>query len=106
VGKDFTVTITDPERAKFFEEVFGRTTVNVKSPIPELAALPGHPRARVFKLDLDLITPEERERLILHLAGRFNVPVEEVRTDLDQEGVPILDKHCYVAVANPMKWFS
>src|SRR4051794_4665359 len=106
MAKDFEVTITDPERAKFFLEVFGRTNVNVTSPVPSLADLPGKPGARIFMLDLKLITVEERERLVAHIAQRFKLPVAEVEASIDTEGVPILDEHCYVVVFNPQKWFD
>lgn len=105
MGKDFVVSVSDPERAKFFQEVFGRTEVCVKSPVPTLAGLPGFDEPQpVFFLDLELITPEERERLIQHISQRWNIPSQEVAAQLDEHGVPILDQHCYVAVHNPQRW--
>lgn len=106
MGKDFIATLTDPERAKAFVEIFGSASVYIESPIGQLADLPGKPEARIFKLDLSLITPEQKQKLAEHIAQRWELPLEEVAADIDKQGVPILDEQCYVTVLNPQKWFD
>lgn len=104
MGQDFTVTVCEPERAAEFEAIFGTTTVHVKSPFPVKADLPGHPASWVFMLDLDLITADQRERLVAHLAKKFGIPAEEVEAVLDEHGVPLLADNCTAGLANPLRW--
>jgi hypothetical protein len=105
MGKDFTVTITNEERAAEWEETLGTRTVHVKSPLPSMATLPGYPAAMIYELDLEMITPEQRERLVAHLAQKFGIPADEVAAQLDQHGVPILADDCTVMVRHPQRWF-
>lgn len=100
IATDFGVTITDPERAKDFAAVFGRTTVPVTSFFPTRANLPGKPGALIFLLDLARLTPDERARLIAHLAQRFGLAPADVAQDLDAQGVPILADSCIGPVAD------
>ena len=104
MGKDFRVTVYNKDRAKEWESILGTTTVYVKSPFPTLAKLPGRGEALIYELDLDLITDEQRERLVAHLAAKFDVPLAVVQAKLDL-GVPILADDCTVGVMNPQKWF-
>lgn len=105
MAKDFLVTITG-DRAAEWQQVFGTTTVNVQTPLPQWADLPGKGRAKIFLLDLGLITPEQRQRLIEHISQKWNIPPDQVEADIEAQGVPILDEDCYVTVLNPHKWFS
>jgi hypothetical protein len=104
MGKDFTVTVCEPERAAEFEAIFGTTTVHVKSPFPARADLPGHPDSLVFELDLELITADQRKRLVAHLAEKFSIPAEEVEATLDEQGVPLRFDDCVTGIANPLRW--
>lgn len=101
MGKDFTVTVCNPERKAEWEAVLGTAAVHVRSPIPSRANLPGHPNVLIYELDLDLLSKEQRARVIAHLAARFDVPEDEVARDLDSVGVPILARDCVVSVKNP-----
>ncbi|MCX9011764.1 MAG: hypothetical protein OIN66_11660 [Candidatus Methanoperedens sp.] len=105
MGKDFWVIINNPERAKEFQEVFGRTQVNVKSPLPTFAKLPGKGVCKIYQLDIDLLLPEERARLAAHLAKKFDLPLEFTKTELARVGMPILAEECTVFVENPLVWF-
>jgi hypothetical protein len=105
MGKDFTATITNPERAAEWEAILGTTTIHIKSPIPTPASLPGHPETLIYELDLNLITSEQRQRLIQYLASKFAIPPYIVEYELPIHGVPILADDCTVSVANPQKWF-
>jgi len=104
MGKDFTVTVCDPERKAEFEAILGTATVCVKTPFPVRANLPGHPDALVYELDLELITLKQRERLVAHLAEKFELPPAEVEANLNDHGVPILADDCVVGIANPLRW--
>jgi hypothetical protein len=105
MGKDFMVKIHNDERAKEWLDVLGTTTIYVESPFPTRMYLPGHDDAEAYMLDLDLITAEQRERLIEHIATKFDIPIDEVQAELDTKGVPILADNCTLTVTNPQKWF-
>ena len=104
--KDFTVTVTNPERAADWQAMLGSTTVFILSPIPVLANLPGKPHAQVYLLDLEALTPEQTDRLIAYLAQKFSIPESEVARGLPTEGVPILADDCIVTVLSPQRWFD
>jgi hypothetical protein len=105
MSQDFTVTVTNPARAADWQAILGRTTVAVTSPIPTRANLPGHPDALIYMLDLDELLQEEIDRLIAFIAQRFQIAEAEVAHDIRRQGFPILADDCYVAVANPQRWF-
>lgn len=105
MGKDFQVIVHDPERIKVWTEIFGTTTLYVKSPIPFLADVPGYNNELVYDLDLDQYTNRQRQALIQHIADKFTLPPETVAAQIDELGVPILARHCTVAIHNPQKWF-
>lgn len=106
MGKDFEVTVNDEERKKNFIEVFGTNSIKIRSPIPERIIKPDGTIALAYFLDLELITEEQREKLILNLSKRFNEPLDFVRTNLDAIGVPILKEHCSLWIHNPQRWFD
>lgn len=108
MAQDFRVTLdTTSRRAAAFQRVFGRLEVCVQSPIPLLAILPGFdaPQA-VFLLDLSLITPDERGRLVEWLAERFGLPAEEINSRLEMEGLPILASECSLIIDHPQRWID
>lgn len=105
MGKDFTVTVYNPERKAEWEAMLGTATVHVKSPIPSRANLPGHPNTLIYEMDLGFLTGGQRRRLVAHLAAKFGLPKREVARDLDSHGVPILASDCVASVKNPQKWF-
>jgi hypothetical protein len=84
-----TCTIDDEHRAAVWGSIFPAARVPIKSIFPSIADLPGHPGARVYFLDLDVITDEQREKLIEMIAGLFSLSEEAVRSDFDR-GIPIL----------------
>lgn len=105
MGKDFEVTIYDEERKKNFIKVFGTNTIKVKSPIPTTIIIPNGEETLAYFLDLDLITKEEREKLIENISERFNQSIDFVRENLDKMGVPILKESCSLIIKNPQRWF-
>jgi len=104
MGKDFEVTIYDEERKKEFIKVFGTDTVKVKSPIPTWIIRPNGEKALAYFLDLELITKEEREKLIKHISEKFNQDIAFVRENLDKMGLPILKESCSLIIHNPQRW--
>jgi hypothetical protein len=107
MSKDFTVTVTNPDRAADWQSILGRATVSVLSPLPSRGNLPGHPDALFYMLDLDALTSEEIDRLTAFIAQRFHIADAEVAHDLRRNGVPILADDCIVSVhLNPQRWFD
>lgn len=104
--KDFEATIIDEERKKDFIKVFGTNVVKIKSPFPKRIILPSGKEALAYFLDLDLISSEEREKLIDHLSKRFNQEKDFVENNLNAIGVPILSDHCIIVVHNPQGWID
>lgn len=105
MGKDFTVTVTNSERAAMWLDVLGTATVHVKSPVATRANLPGKPNSLIYELDLEMITPEQREKLVAYIAQKFGIPSDDVAASLDDHGVPMLADDCIVTVVNPQRWF-
>lgn len=86
-----TGKITNPQRLQDWQTVFGTDEVQIISPFPHLAHLPGHDQPQlVYMADLTKLTADQRQRLIAHIAVRFGVPVDIVARDLDRVGLPIL----------------
>jgi len=85
-----TATIHDEHRRAVWGPIFPDARVPIKSILPFKADLPGHPKADVYMLDLDAITDEQREKLIDTIVGLFGESAQEVRSDIDERGCPIL----------------
>jgi len=81
-----------PERLAYFDRVFGSATVPVKQlfAVPFMADLPGIGKQAVYELDLDAITPEQRERLIEYGIERFSMSRADCERELETQGFPIL----------------
>lgn len=106
MGKDFTATIVKKgERADEWQEILGSTTINIKSPLPSYANLPGKPKELIYELDLALLTAGQRYRLVTHLSTKFNMWADEVEAHLDRVGCPILAEDVTITVHNPQRWF-
>lgn len=43
-------------------------------------------------------------RVVAHIAAKFNIPAAEVDAGLDAHGCPILAEHVTVSIANPWRW--
>ncbi len=105
MSKDFRATIRrESPRAQAWLEVFGSCEVFLKSFMPTPASAPGVPEGLFYMLDLQELTPEQRTRLIAHIARKFGLEEEEVFSDLDTIGCPILGDDVTLTVFNPIKW--
>ena len=52
----------------------------------------------IYRLDIESLNEEQRERLAQHLARKFGHPIEEVRESIVQDGVPILAEDVYMVM--------
>ncbi len=90
------IIVRDGVRATEWREVMGSHELPIVSPFPRRVNLPGHDAALVYMLNLQQITPEQREKLVAHLARKFWLPEQEVREQIERVGVPILAVDCIV----------
>lgn len=106
---DFWVHVHDPARAADFDRVFlgvyGNATAPVRSPIPHMSPVVGLGNVLVYELAVDLLSGEERARLVAVIAERFEMDPAVVESKLDDVGMPILAADCTLAVHNPQRWF-
>lgn len=85
-----TLSETSP-RAEAWRAIYGRLDgIPLQSVVPIAVHVPVKGDTLAYLLDLERITPDERQRLIAHLAASFNYSRETVEQNLDQMGVPIL----------------
>jgi hypothetical protein len=94
--KTFAIAV-DKDRAAMWQRIFGGIEAPVKSVVPGPAFLPGVGATMVYELDLSAITPEQRERLVKEIAGKFKLPEWEVDQTLDEIGCPILADDVVIA---------
>jgi len=108
MASEFTVTLTaadQPERVVEWQTVYGTLTVPVKSPFPVTVEVPEKGKQPAYLLDLAALTDEQRTALILHVAGKFAAPPEEVAEYLAAAGVlPLLATGLTVTILHPQKW--
>lgn len=104
MAKDFKATIQDPRRRNLWIEALNRDWVCIQSPIPTLTNLPGHPAASVYLVDLDLLTPEEKNSITQSLARKFNMNPQAVNRLIEKNGIPILTDNCTITIENAQAW--
>lgn len=104
MGSDFTVTVYG-ERGEEFKGLFGSNTVHVRSPFPSMAHLEGNAEAEsVYMLDLEMLTDEQRAKLVDHVAQKFNADPKAVEAAINALGLPIRASDTVVTVSNLQKW--
>lgn len=105
MGKDFKAIIREgTPRYQEWIDVLGSNEMFLKSFMPTWASAPGIEAGLFFQMDLALLTAEQRERLIKHIATKFGVDQQEVAAKLDQVGCPVLDQDVTIVVHNPQRW--
>lgn len=93
-----TISKTSP-RAADWRGVFGRLdNIPLQGPLPIVCKLPGKGESACYMLDLQAITPEERERLIDYIAIRFGSSRKVVEDSLDDVGMPIVADDVLVSI--------
>ena len=87
-----------------FLKVFGRLKdIPVTGWLPQLANLPTFDKPQeVWVLDTSKITSEERERLVMHIAERFQLKYSYVDAELERVGTPILASECSFHTTDPL----
>jgi len=95
----YQVKIVDPERRAESLAVLGTDTVCVRSPLPHLARVPIREFCQVYDMDLDELTEDQRERLLLHLCTKFDTTLDEGREELATMGVAVLAEGTQLLVA-------
>lgn len=94
-----TATICDHSRRELWSQVFPGAVMPIKSILTCKVDAPGHQNVDAYMLDLDAISDVQREGLIKVIARRFNIPIDEVRSEIKQ-GVPILAEGVSVSSAD------
>jgi hypothetical protein len=114
-GWDFWVSIAEhSSRYADWLEVYGNDPsspvrvdrVPVTTPIAERVQLPIGVRP-VFFVKLDLLSPEQRERLVRQICDRFHLSRGKVEAEFTRtrgSEVPILDEDVFVTILHPQKW--
>lgn len=85
-----TAKINDHERNKHLSSVFTDGVLPIISPLPQMAKLPEVGEGPVYMLDLNAISPEQRQGVVNQIAERFGYSAEFVDAELESVGVPIL----------------
>lgn len=105
MGKDFIAKVSEQStRYQEWLEVMGINEIPLESTFPVLGSAPGVKAGLFYQVDLSAITPEQRERMIKHIARKFGVDEQEVSSTLDAVGCPILAEDVTVIVNHPQKW--
>ena len=88
IGNWTTFIIFQDHRQELYTPIFGGDTVPVKSIIPEMALLLNEHHL-VYYLDIDAITKQQKNQLILTLARKFDIPYNQLKREMDTDGCPI-----------------
>lgn len=105
--EDFTVTLTDPTQALNWLTILNTKTIPVTSWTPEWSIPLGLEEPQLtYRLDLALLTPRQRQRLVQTLADRFSQTIAVVEQQIDEHGVAIPAEACQVNIKNPHLWLA
>lgn len=104
MSTDFRVIVMG-ERAVDFEAVFGSATVCVQSPTAQLADIEGEMK-RVYLLDLDTLTDEQKDRLVQHLARKSGCSESIVSAGLEAVGLPIVAEETILTIEKLLRWLD
>ena len=83
------VLVVNDGRAEAFAKIFGRNRVPIEGPALENARLPRVGTQPVYKIDLEALTPVQREGLAEYLSAVWDMPMERVAEEIAARGVPI-----------------
>lgn len=103
MGADFKVKVLDEERAAEFKAMFGTAEVCVKSPVPTMVEIDGEQKL-AYMLDIEMLTSEQMDRMVAHIARKFELPEEYVMQNIVRAGLPVLSNNSLVTIENPMRW--
>lgn len=94
-----TATIVDPKRREIWIQIFPYASVPILSTIPIKVRVPDFGECDAYMLDLDVISDEQREGVVRIIARQLNIPVDEVRAELEK-GVPIIAEGVNVVLSD------
>jgi len=79
---------TDPKRQEMWNRVFPpEGHVPIKPPFITGTARVKDEEFEFYKVDLDRVTPEQRENILIEMTFKFGLPGVEVRKDLTEKGL-------------------
>lgn len=80
----------DCERATWWQEVYGSFEVPLLSPLPIRLIGPNGEAQSFYKVDLSKLPPQQHDKAAQFVANKFGLPIDEVRKDMNEYGIPIL----------------
>ncbi len=83
------VLVVSDGRAEAFTKIFGSNRVPVEGPVAEFAVLPRGASQHVYKIDMAVLTEDERKALEEYLSQVWDMPLERVTEEVANRGVPI-----------------
>lgn len=92
-----TVLVTEPTRARKWQEAIGTTTVPVKSETPiEVTVGTGtkFTKRPMFEVDVKALTLDQQAGLIAQKAQEWECPIDDARALIYQIGLGIMADHC------------
>lgn len=94
-----TATISSRSlRADAWRRLFGSETIQIRSPIPVRAELPGLGEREVYLVDVKCLQADQIDRIAAEMSEKFGEPQAEVREGLiGGHGLPILAEDVSVA---------
>ena len=98
--------VVNDGRAEAFAKIFGRNRVPIEGPGLENARLPRVGTQSVYKIDLQVLTPTQREGLAEYLSALWDMPMERVREEIEARGVPIRAEGTTLIELNPEPDFA
>ncbi len=107
MGIEIFVTVLDDRHTKL-TAIFGTNRLPVTQPAPELRNLNGvDDPVWCYFIDMDRITPDQRQRLVNQVAQDFHSTPDAVEAALQEFGMPLIVGECEVhvhAIAEQPVW--
>ncbi len=91
-------------RGDEWERAVGTRTFPVTTWNPMRGNLPGKPNAEIWMINLGALEPELLDKIVLHLAQKFEIPADEMRHEVLARGIPVLADDAFVVLHDPQRW--
>ena len=109
MAKNIRVVINeDSPRAADCMRIFGRRDVPVTKERPIWVVVPDYEKpVKAHRMDLSGITPNQRDRLMQHIAGKY-APLldDEISEILDNYAIYVLADECTLVAQHPLTWID
>jgi hypothetical protein len=96
----------DQERRELWLWIMGHARLPIKEFFGELVNLPHMPNTHVYILDADMLTEEQKERLIKALAPKFNMDYESALAEFETHSIPIISDGLSVTIDDATTLFQ